>query len=55
MDTELAALLTTEMLPLALPAPAGAKLTVKAVDWPGPSVMGNASPVMPKAFPPIVA
>lgn len=55
MDTELAALLTTEMLPLALPAPAGAKLTVKAVDWPGPSVIGNARPVMPKPFPPIVA
>ena len=55
VETELAALLTTEMLPLALPAPAGAKLTVKAVDWPGPSVIGTARPVMPKPFPAIVA
>ena len=55
MDTEFAALLTTEMLPLALPAPAGAKLTVKAVDWPAPSVIGTARPLMPKPFPAIVA
>jgi hypothetical protein len=55
VDTEFAALLTTEMLPLALPAPAGTKLTVKALDWPGPSVMGSASPFMANPLPVIVA
>jgi hypothetical protein len=32
VDTEFEALLTTETLPLALPVPAGRKLTVKALD-----------------------
>jgi hypothetical protein len=32
VETEFEALLITEMLPLALPVPAGRKLTVKALD-----------------------
>jgi hypothetical protein len=32
VDTEFEALLTTEMLPLALPIPAGEKLAVKVLD-----------------------
>lgn len=42
---EFGALLTSETLPLTVPATAGAKVTAKAADWPGPRVSGNARPL----------
>lgn len=55
VDGEFAASLTSEMLPLALPARVARKLAVKVLDWPGPSVIGRASPLIEKALPLIVA
>jgi hypothetical protein len=48
---ELLALLTTEILPVALPAVVGAKVTLKVVLWPAATVSGTESPVMLKAAP----
>ena len=42
---ELVALLTTEMLPVALPATVGANVTVKDVVWPAARVRGIERPV----------
>src|SRR5438552_3125112 len=52
---ELVALLTTEMLPVALPAAAGVKAAPNEVLWPGVRVKGRDNPVMLKPSPAVVA
>ncbi len=52
---ELVALLTTEMLPLALPVTVGAKVAAKLVLWPAVSVRGSESPLMLNPLPVTVA
>ena len=46
VDGESVAVLTTEMLPDALPVTVGAKVTVKLVLWPGVIVTGSEGPLM---------
>jgi hypothetical protein len=48
---ELVALLTTERLPVALPATDGAKVTVKVALWPAATARGRESPLMLKPVP----
>ena len=48
---ELGALLTTEMLPVALPVEVGANCTLKLLDCPAPSEIGNAAPDVLKPVP----
>jgi hypothetical protein len=48
---EFAASLINEMLPVMLPIAPGVKLAVKALDWPGARVSGNARPLNPKPLP----
>ena len=52
---ELAALLTSEMLPDALLVAVGANCTLKVLDCPGGRVSGNVSPLMLKPAPVTVA
>jgi hypothetical protein len=52
---EFGALLVIVIVPTALPEVAGEKRTVKAVDWPGATVVGSVGPVIPNPVPPIVA
>jgi hypothetical protein len=52
---ELVALLTTEMLPVALPAAAGAKVALRAVLRPAVRMRGSESPLMLKPAPVTVA
>jgi len=49
------ALLTSETLPVTLPAPAGAKATLKFVLCPGVKVKGSVSPLVAKPLPETVA
>lgn len=48
---ELGALLTTEMLPVTLPAAAGANLALRVVLWPTAKVTGRVSPLTLKTAP----
>ena len=48
---EFAASLISVMLPVMLPVAPGVKLVVKALDWPGARVSGNARPLTPKQLP----
>jgi hypothetical protein len=48
---ELGALLTTETLPVALPEEVGANRTLKLLDCPAPSEIGNAAPDVLKPLP----
>jgi hypothetical protein len=49
------ALLTTERLPVALPASVGAKVKVRGALCPAVKVTGNAGPLRPKPLPLTVA
>jgi len=48
---ELVALLTTERLPVALPATVGAKVTVNVALWPAATVRGRERPLTLKPVP----
>ena len=48
---EFGALLTIDTAPLTVPAEAGAKATLKLVDWPAFRLVGNASPLVLKPLP----
>jgi hypothetical protein len=52
---EFAALLTSDTLPVTLPAAAGANCTVKVLDCPADRLRGKVSPLRPKPVPVIVA
>ena len=52
---EFGALSVKLMLPVAAPAAVGANCVEKESDWPAGSVVGSASPAIPKAFPDTLA
>ena len=55
LTTGFAASVVTAMLPLALPADCGAKVTVKLLRWPAARVRGKLSPLILKPLPVTVA
>ena len=55
LTTALGASLVTAMLPVALPADWGVKVTVKFLRWPAPSVSGKLIPLILKPLPVMVA